>query len=406
MICKDCFGWFLLAAALCSTAGWSTARTPPATASASANGLAVKLYRQLAQENGNNLIFSPASIMAALTLAYGGARGQTAAEMARVLDLPADAELAHRAQADFLRWTRAAAAKTGQRSFELAMANAIWGQKHVRWRPEYLELARQYYDAGLRTVDFQSNPEAARREINAWVAQNTARKISELLAPGTIHRDIRLVLTNAIYFKADWLEPFEKESTSPQPFFLANGQKTTKPTMHQVNRFRYREDADAQVLELPYQGDALAMVVILPKPGVGLKKLEEQLTQETLTKWTSGLRPQQVSVYLPKFEFRASLQLAKTLADLGMPLAFSDLADFSGMSEQVSLKIERVIHQAYVAVDEKGTEAAAATAITMKPTAAPAEDQPVLFRADRPFLFLIRERQGGTILFLGRLTEP
>jgi serpin B len=365
----------------------------------------VKLYRQLAQEKANNLIFSPASISAALTLAYGGARGQTAAEMARVLDLPADDELAHRAQADFLRKTRAAV-KPGQRPFELALANAIWGQKQVQWRPEYLALAKQHYDAGLRTVDFQSDPEAARQEINAWVAQNTANKIAELLAPGTIHREIRLVITNAVYFKADWLEPFEKEATTPQPFFLADGRKTTKLTMHQVGQFRYREDNDSQVLELPYRGDTLAMVIILPKPGVSLKKLEDQLTKEALTKWTSGLQSQRVSVYLPKFEFRASLQLAKTLADLGMPLAFSDLADFSGMSEEVSLKIERVIHQAFVAVDEKGTEAAAATAITMKPTAAPVEERPVQFRADRPFLFLIRERQGDTILFLGRLMEP
>lgn len=405
MLRACCLGWLLFTFTVCSTAACSTAGTPPTTASSSINSLAVKLYRQLGRETTDNLIFSPASISAALTLAYGGARGQTATEIARVLDLPPDAEQAHHSQAEFLRWARTAG-KTGQRPFELSMANAIWGQMQVRWRPEYLALANQHYDAGLRTVDFRSNPEVARREINAWVAQNTAKKITELLAPGTIHRDIRLVLTNAVYFKADWLEPFKNEATSHQPFFLANGRKTSKPTMHQVGRFRYREDAFVQVLEMPYQGNTLAMVVVLPKPGVDLKNLEDQLTKEGLTAWTSGLQPKQVSVYLPKFEFRASLQLAKTLADLGMPLAFSDEADFSGMSEEVSLKIERVIHQAYVAVDEKGTEAAAATAITMRPTAAPVEERPVLFRADRPFLFLIRERQRDTILFFGRLMEP
>jgi serpin B len=378
---------------------------PMLSAAASTNAFATRLYSHLSGQKPENLFFSPASLTAALTLAYGGARGQTAAEMAQVLALPANGDAAHHAQAQFLNWVRGEGKPEG-RPFQLAMANALWGQRDISWRPDFLNLAKLHYAAGLRLVDFEADPEAVRREINTWVAQNTQNRIPELLVSGTIHREIRLVLTNAIYFKADWAMPFEKEATHPAAFHLVSGKKVNKPTMHQIKHFKYRETEQAQILEMPYRGDELSMVVVLPKPTSSLHAVESELDPKSFTQWTAGMKPRRVAVSLPKFTFRTSLDLGKTLASLGMPLAFTNRADFSGLTDELNLKIDKVIHQAYVAVDEKGTEAAAATAITMMPTAAPLEEDPVIFKADRPFLFYIREQKSGTVLFLGRLMEP
>ncbi|HMP03345.1 MAG TPA: serpin family protein [Gemmatales bacterium] len=395
----------ILLLAVAATTAARTVPQPPAPTNARAqDAFTVNLYQQIQSGAKGNLFFSPASLSTALTMAYGGARGETARQMAQVLDLPDDADEVHAAQGQFLRWMQGEGKPEG-RPFQLAMANALWGQRGVRWSPSYLNLAKLHYGAGLREVDFKSDPEAVRREINSWVSQNTMEKIPQLLGPGTIHAEIRLVLTNAIYFKADWTQPFSQDETFPADFHRADGTKVEKPTMHQMSSFGYLETADAQVLELPYRGGALAMYIVLPKPKAKLADLEETFSPTQLATWTTGLKSRRVRVALPKFSFRASMDLEKTLAGMGMPLAFSKDADFTGLTEDVRLMIEKVIHQAYVAVDEKGTEAAAATGITMMPTSVPV-DPVVEFKADRPFLFFIKAKETGTLLFLGRLMEP
>jgi serpin B len=293
----------------------------------------------------------------------------------------------------------------GQAGFQLHIANALWPQKGHDFLPEFFKLAQTHYDAGLEALDYAGATESARQTINTWVEQHTAEKIKDLIPQGVLSGATTLVLTNAVYFKGDWTRQFDAKLTRDGPFTLADGKQVNVPLMSQTGRFGYMEEGDLQVLELPYSGDALSMVVFLPRANDGLPKVEEALKPAMLTHALEALRIQEVHVMLPRFQATLTLSLKKTLHDMGMRDAFSGEADFSGMTGRRDLWIDAVLHKAYVDVNEEGTEAAAATAIAMMRSSAVQQPTPV-FRADHPFVFLIRDTRSGSILFMGRILKP
>jgi serpin B len=268
-------------------------------------------------------------------------------------------------------------------------------------------LCQKYYGSSIEPVDYSGHTEAARKTINDWVEARTNRKIVELLKSGMVGDSTRLVLVNAIYFKGNWASQFEARLTEDEPFHMSSEKSVAAPLMRQTHDFRYAESPGLQVLELPYAGGDLSMLVLLPNKVDGLGDLEAGLTAENLTTWTANLKSHKVAVFLPKFKSTSEFKLAGTLAALGMSDAFGSLADFSGMDGRKDLFISDVIHKAFVEVNEGGTEAAAATAMVMAGSAAPSNPRPIpVFRADHPFLFLIRDNRNGSVLFLGRVTDP
>jgi serpin B len=363
------------------------------------NAFALALYAQLEGRKGN-LFFSPFSISSALAMTYSGARGETAAQMAEVLHLGLQAP--HPAFAALLEEFRSGQSGRGD---VLTMANALWGQKGFAFRPEFLDLVRDNYHAGLNSVDFLEHPEQARQTINAWVEKETRQKIRDMLSPSAIVPSTRLVLTNAIYFKGRWNHEFGKGGTQNEVFWRDGEQEISVPLMHQRHDYGYAETADLQILELPYRG-RLSLVVVLPKERTGLGAVEKSMNAEPVQAWLTRLKPSAIDLALPRFKITASMNLKDELTQLGMPLAFSAKADFSAMTDNEGLHISAVIHKTFVDVNEEGTEAAAATAVTMETSARMEPRPPVVFRADHPFLFMIRDSHTGSILFLGRLTAP
>ena len=362
---------------------------------------ALSLYAQLHSQQGN-LFFSPLSLSTALAMTYGGARGQTAEQMATVLHFPAEQQQLPPVFATLSKDLHADSETPG---YQLHVANALWGQKGYRFRQDFLSTTKTYYGAGLNEVDFQTAAEETRKTINAWVEQQTKDKIKDLIPLGALNELTRLVLTNAIYFKGDWLLPFMKSLTKEEDFKVATDRQVTVPMLHQTGFFKYFDGGNFQALELPYVGNKLSMVVFLPKKVDGLAEFEQSLTAQNLMKWLPQLQQHEVVVTLPKFRVTAEFTLNKTLSSMGMPLAFSPhAADFSGMSEEKDLYLSAVIHKAYVDVNEEGTEAAAATGIEMRTMSA--GPPPSTFHADHPFVFLIRDNSSGSLLFLGRLVQP
>jgi serpin B len=367
------------------------------------NAFASDLYAQLAAKDGN-LFFSPTSIQTALAMAWEGARGQTADEMAKILHL--DAEPKAKGQlGGFVRDLNAGGAKGG---YELAMANALWGTKGYPFMPDYLRLVKTNYDGKLSELDFIGNAEGSRLIINDWVAAQTHDRIRDLLGRGVIGPSTRLVLTNAIYFKGKWDQPFDKGMTKEGEFTMADGKTAKASFMHQQDQFLYAEDDDVQVLGLTYGKNDLAMRVFLPKKTDGLTAFEKKMTAQRIAGLVSGARAQDVNVSLPRFTMQSEFSLADTLAAMGMKLAFDpDRADFKGMTTAEQLFISAVIHKAFVKVDEEGTEAAAATAVTMHAASIRIDPpKPKEFKADHPFVFEIVHQPTGAVLFMGRMATP
>jgi serpin B len=362
---------------------------------------ALDLYLRLMGREGN-LFFSPYSISSALAMTYGGARGNTAKEMADVLGFTLKDDVVH---ASFGALTDSLNEKGKQGDFELSVANALWGHKGHKFLDSFLELNARDYGAGLNQVDFERDTEAARRTINTWVEKETRDKIKELIKPGMLSSATRLVLTNAIYFKGNWASKFEEKNTKDEKFGVGLDESVTTPMMHRTGEFGYMVTDAFQALELPYVGEDLSMVVLLPRETEGLGTLERSLAVESLEAWMAKLSKREVIVSLPKFKVTCEVGLAETLQAMGMKDAFRlEAADFSGMTGRKDLFIDAVVHKAYVDVNEEGTEAAAATGVMMKLTAV--RDQPPVFKADHPFLFVIRENATGSILFMGRVMNP
>ncbi len=362
---------------------------------------ALDLYAQLRAGEGN-LFCSPYSVSTALAMTYGGARGETEQQMARVLHFGPGQERLHPAFAALAAGLKAVQ-ETGK--VKLSVANALWPQQDYRFLPAYLELCKTHYGTTVTPLDYVRAAEPARQTINTWVEAQTNRKLTNLIQPGILDALTRLVLVNAIYFKGDWASPFKADLTRPAPFRVSAAKSVEAPLMCQQREFGYSETDTHQVLAMPYAGGALSMLVLLPRGNGGVSALESALTAEILADLIGGLRRREVQVFLPKFKLTAQFSLGGKLAALGMPDAFAPgKADFSGMDGSRELFIGAVIHKAFVEVNEEGTEAAAATAVVMKLRSMP---RPVpVFRADHPFLFLIRENSSGSILFLGRLADP
>lgn len=366
---------------------------------------ALDLYQALRNEDGN-LFLSPYSISIALAMTYAGARGDTEQEMAATLHYQLPQDRLHPAfntvDLELARRGRGAAGKDGE-PFRLKIANAAWGQKDYSFLAQYLDTLAANYGAGLRLLDFVSAPEPSRITINGWVEDQTEGRIKDLIPQGLIDSDTRLVLTNAIYFNAAWLYPFEDELTADGQFTLLDGSRVTVPMMNQRESLGFFQGDGYVAVELPYAGEEVSMVVLLPDSGQ-YPAFESGLTASGLNAALHGLSRQQVDLAMPRFEFEAEFGLASALEAMGMPTAFSGAADFSGMTGDRSLCISDVRHKAFVSVDEDGTEAAAATAVIMSETALPEGPQAVAL--DRPFMFLIRDIPTGSVLFLGRVLDP
>jgi serpin B len=290
-----------------------------------------------------------------------------------------------------------------EEGFRLNIVNAIWGQKDYKFLDEFLDVLAENYGAGLRILDFINQTEESRVTINDWVSDQTEGRIKDLIPPGVITALTRLVLTNAIYFNAAWEYPFDENATHDGPFYLLDGTEVTVPMMGQTESFRYAEGDGYQAVELPYDGRELSMVILLPEEGQ-FETFEGSLDASLVDAIIGDLKSQEVALTMPKFEFESEFGLKDTLSAMGMPIAFTDAADFSGMTGGKDLQIAEVIHKAFVSVDEAGTEAAAATAVVMELTAMP--EEPVEITVNHPFIFLIRDIETGTILFIGRVVNP
>lgn len=360
------------------------------------------LYAKLRQEPGNRF-FSPLGISTALAMAYGGARGETEAQMAKALHFPREQEGLHAAFArlqDALRTDNPRDA-----DYQFLVANRLWGQSGFRFLESYLKLTEQSYRAPLAQLDFEREPEPARATINRWVEEQTREKIRDLLPPGSIMPTTRLVLTNAVYFLGNWSSPFDDDATQNAPFYSDGTRTVETPMMRQQAHFRFASADGVQILEMPYKGERLAMTILLPEARDGLAAVEASLSTEKLARWLTSLTPREVNVLLPRFKMTSQFSLVDALKSLGMTLPFSERADFSGMDGRQDLFLSEVVHKAFVDVNERGTEAAAATGVMAGATAMPSEPPPV-FRADHPFVFLIRDTKTGSILFFGRLADP
>ena len=365
------------------------------------NAFTTASYQQLSRGDGN-LILSPFNIATALSMTLGGARGATAREIAAVLhqhyDPAYDSDLAA------LVLSLATAGNAGAN--ELLTANGLWVQKGFPIQPAFQKTLANEYRAPLAPLDFEAKAEGAREEINRWTAQHTKDKIQDLFPTGSINAHTRLVLASAIYFYGKWQSPFLTARTQPAGFNLQSGATTQTDFMNQTSHFNYMETPSSQILEMPYAGTGIAFDVLLPKVPGGFADMERSLTSENLIAWLGNLTSRNVQVALPKFRVESRFSLSHVLAAMGMPAAFSDHADFSGIDGHGKLAISEVMHKAYVDVSEQGTEAAAATGMTMRATAMRAPEPTVVFRADHPFLFLIRDTKTGAILFIGRLESP
>ena len=362
------------------------------------NKFAFDLYSELDKSEQGNIFYSPYSISAALAMTYEGAKGQTADEMKSVFHFP---------ESNILRPNFAAIyneINKKDKPYKLSTGNALWAQQDYKFLDEYLSTVEKYYGGKAANLDFARETEKSRQTINTFIEEQTNNKIKDLIPQGVLDASTRLVLTNAIYFKGTWTWEFDKSDTSEQDFKTTPTNVVKTPMMYMKNdkaKFNYADVGDLQILELPYKGEEISMLILLPTDN--LDTIELSLTAEKLEEWKSQMKEDKLdAIYLPKFEFDTKYFMKETLSKMGMPTAFGN-ADFSGMDGTKSLFIDAVIHQAFVKVDEEGTEAAAATAVIMAESAAM---QRKIFRADHPFIFIIQERETGNILFLGRVVDP
>lgn len=368
------------------------------------NQFAFDLYEKLNEAESGNIFFSPYSITSSGAMVYEGARGQTADEMRKVFGYPADDTMRRSASAHIYNTIN-----TPKKAYRLHTANALWSEQTYDFLPEYIDLAKDYFGATVKNMDFIGDPDGSEAEINDWVEQQTNGRIKDILSPGSIEPLTRLIVTNAIYFKGDWKHQFDKDETKKDDFRTATEQTVQVDMMHFSDDdidFNYTETDSLQMLELPYKGDDLSMILLLPKEdnGVTLADIESELSASMFSVLRNDMMSENVRIWMPKFEFDTKYDLEQTLIEMGMPTAFtSPGADFSGMDGTRELFIGKVVHQAFVKVDEEGTEAAAATAWGVVGAAIPKYKE---FRADHPFIFIIQQCDTGNILFLGRVVDP
>ncbi len=369
-------------------------------------GFAVDLYKRLVAHGERleeqNLVVSPSSVATVLAMVLPGAKGATADEIATALHSRVDpVRLA--AAAGTLDRTLLDQARDDE--LDLRISNAVWTQEGLALRQEFERVLVEAFRAGLRQVDFRRDPEAARRAINQLVSEQTAGKIPELFGAGAIPRNCGLVLTNAIYLEARWLQAFDPDETRPEPFHLLGGGVTEVAMLHRQARLGYAEGDGWRAVELPYRGGRLMMDVILPHED-RFDRFRARLEVEALRELLGALDPRELRLALPKFTFDSDLDLGAPLQALGVRSAFTDFADFSGITQDGALRVDRVVQRAHVEVDERGTTAAAATGATMQLVSMVVPRPPIELRVDRPFLFAVRDRMTGALLFIGQVTDP
>lgn len=409
---------------MCTTVGVGAAEAQ-GTAAKAVNALGLDLLSK-AGEPGTTTLISPYSIQVALAMTFAGADGETRAEMARVLHYPAGAEKdLHQSFAALQRGIEQAARVSAERAeaakrsggesdpFQLTIANRLYGQEGYEFRPTFKSITADVYGAPFQIVDFVEHHEEARKQINRWVEDQTRERITDLVPPDGVNRDTRLVLVNAIYMKAAWAQPFREQATQPEPFHLGQGKSEAVPTMRHQARFGYVQKEGFSAITLPYSGGAIQFLVLLPDEKDGLAQLEKNLTPEILGE-AADAPSKELILWLPKFKVQPPLfRLGGALKELGMKSAFNvpeGSANFDRMAPRKPddyLYISEVFHKTFLDLDEKGTEAAAATAVSMmRATSALEKPKPIEVRVDRPFLFAIQHRESGACLFLGRMTDP
>ena len=369
---------------------------PPQIAE-SVNEFAFDFYRNVS-DTDENVFFSPVSIYTAFSVLYEGARGDTAEQMLGVFGFEPDDEERHSASAHMM-----AALNAEDPHAVLEMANALWLADWFAPYEQYLDIARNTYLATVETVDFAGEGKPGVKKVNDWAAEKTRDKITAVLPRQSVDDSTAAVITNAVYFKGTWLVQFPKEATEEGKFWKGGEESIDAEFMHVTDNFGYADTGGAQVLRLPYEGDRLSMLAVLPGETGGLERLEAEMSAKQMSEYIEMLEPQDVVVSLPKFETKTKYDLQKRLVDLGMPDVFTAIADLSGLSDNGNLYVDRATHDAYVKVNEEGTEAAAVTVISMSES----EPPPLpYFNADRPFLFAIYDEQSGLILFMGRISDP
>jgi serpin B len=367
-----------------------------------ANTFTSKLYARVRRTPGN-VMLSGTSVRQPLGLTAIGARGETARELAAALAIPTDpTKAAAAARAEAAAWQEA------RGKSELIVANRLWSDKAFTVKDDFKNVATSAFGADVEPVDFAHAPDAARSTVNKWVAEKTQNKIPDILAEGAVDKSTRLVLTNAVYFKGRWSSPFPNDATKDEPFRTTATRSVTAPTMHATAQHAYAHVGNAKVLGMRYDGSELGMLIVLPDDVAGLAKLEESLSADVFETWTKAATAQRVAVSLPRFTFKWGGALEATLKDLGVKAAFTPRADLAGIAEPSGterLQISRVVQKTWVAVDEQGTEAAAASGVTMSVTSA--QTGPVAeFKADHPFLFFVYDTKRGRVLFAGRVSDP
>jgi serpin B len=359
---------------------------------------ALDLYSRLRMGQGN-VFFSPFSVSTALAMTSAGAAGGTLEEMRAVLRFTQPPARLHEAYGALIQSLDRG---VGLGGYELRVANRLWGQQGFGFLAPFLAITRDQYGAPFAEADFQGAAEEARAAINRWVEEKTADRIQGLFAPGTINSDTRLALVNAIYFKGLWASQFDRSRTKDLPFYVGPDLTVTVPAMSQTADYGVFRTDGLDVLDMPYKGGDLSMVILLPEAADGLAELERRLTWENLSAWLAGLRTAEVPVQIPRFGTTTEYALKGIIAEMGMPSAFlPDEADFSAMNGRRDLFIAVVAHKAFVQVNEEGTEAAAATGVGVGLTSVP-----VPVRVDHPFVFLIRDHVTGSVLFMGRIVNP
>ncbi|MDO5562131.1 MAG: serpin family protein [Synergistaceae bacterium] len=368
-------------------------------AATSINKFSFDIYKALAKTKGNMFI-SPYSISSALSMTYAGARGKTEEEMAKVLGL--DSSI-HKNMGALVKEINSVPADTAK----VSAANALWPSKQEALLPQFTATVRENYKAGLTQLDYKKDPDAAAAVINSWVAKHTENKILDIIAKGTLTRDTMLTLTNAVYFKANWNDKFEPENTRAEAFHTAHGVSVKAPMMTRTgNDINYARTAWGEIAELPYTYSRFSMFVLLPTAGRDFTAAEDALSAEMFNGLASKMSARKVILTIPKFRAEQSFSLSKTLAKMGMPSAFGGGADFSGINGKRNIFIGGVLHKTFISVAEDGTEAAAATAVILSKMSMPAPDPPIIFRADRPFIYVIKDNETGVILFIGRFVKP
>lgn len=360
---------------------------------------AADLYKQIKNEPVNQF-YSPISITSALAMTYAGAAGETLKQISKTLYFSTNQDELHQSYNMLFKKL----SETNSEGIQLKIANSLWLQEDLKISTQYLSITDKYYNAGVIPVNFITNPENSRKTINNWVEKNTNNKIQNLLPDGSIHSQTRMVLVNAIYFKGQWDKIFDKNQNTTEVFYVFKTCETQATYMNNYINTSYYEDNQLSIVEIPYANQDQSLLIILPKEKYGLKEIEKLFEQNLLENYFIKMEHKRVALSIPKFKTESTFELQEHLSKMGMPIAFSNNADFSGITGDKSLAIDKVIHKAFIDVNEEGTEAAAATAVTMRKTAMLLDE--VKFKADHPFIYLIRDNETNTVLFVGRLMNP